>query len=106
MLTARRCVCCCYFCRCCLHAGKEGLSQFHTKLGISAGFLALFALTTVLNMFTGNWANEHLSIQSRTGKGLVGLIFAPFLHPSPSSAFIDCAPFFLLSMLVMVRARQ
>ena len=88
-----------------LSSGKEGLSQFPTKLLVSVCFLALFTLSTVINMFTGNWATEHLSIHSRSLSGLAGLVFAPFLHPSPSSTFIDCAPFFLLSMLVMLRPK-
>jgi hypothetical protein len=83
--------------------GKEGLSEFKTKLAISLGFLCMFALSVVGDVFTGSWITENLAIHSRKAAGLVGIIFAPVLHPSPSSAFIDCAPFFLLSMLVMVR---
>jgi hypothetical protein len=86
--------------------GKEGMAQFPWKLGISLAFLCVMALTTVLDMFTGSWITQNLSIRSRKASGLAGLLFAPFLHPSPTSAFVDCAPFFLLSLLVMVRARK
>jgi len=85
--------------------GKDGLQSIRLKLAISIGFLVAFAVCTVTDVFTGSWVTEHLSIHSRSGSGLVGIIFAPFLHPSPQSAFIDCAPFFLLSMLVMLRVK-
>lgn len=85
--------------------GKAALRQFKTKLAISVAFVAAFAAFTLLDVFTGSWVTEHLAIRSRTPSGLTGIVFAPFLHPSPSATFIDCAPFLLLSLLAMFRPK-
>jgi hypothetical protein len=86
--------------------GADGLTQFRLKVSITLGFLSLFALASISDMLSGGWVTTHLAIHSREAAGLAGILFAPFLHPSPAAAFIDCAPFMLLSLLVMVSGRS
>lgn len=68
-------------------------------LGLCA--IALWAVQ-VLNTFTGDYFTQF-GIRPRTFSGLLGIIFAPFLHGSFKHLMANTLPFLILGGLVMVR---
>ena len=78
---------------------KDQLKTQLQILGLCA--IALWAIQ-LLNVITGNHFIQF-GIRPRTFSGLLGIVFAPFLHGSFRHLIANTLPFLILGGLVMVR---
>jgi membrane associated rhomboid family serine protease len=69
------------------------------------GIIGLLLLINIINRISGNKLN-YLGIIPRTGRGIVGILFSPFLHRDFNHLFFNSVPLFVLANLVLLNGRK
>lgn len=77
-------------------------SEFRRHLTVLTVFLAFLWLVHLVNVATGDRLRAF-GIEPRTTHGLVGILFAPFLHNDVSHLFSNTIGVLTLGWLVMIR---
>lgn len=80
----------------------RAVASVRTQAATLGGAVAAFWLVFAANATLGG-ALTAFGIIPRTGAGLRGIVFAPFLHGSVDHLAANTVPFLLLGWLVMVR---
>ena len=70
-----------------------------TNLVLPAALVAVFWCVAIVNVLTAHSLNAF-GIQPRTLHGLLGVLFAPFIHLSFGHVLANTAPFFVLSAVL------
>lgn len=86
---------------------KKGLwselkSELRTHLTVLSVFLAFLWVVHLVNAATGGHLRAY-GIEPRTSHGLLGIVFAPFLHHDVSHIASNTVGIVLLGWLVMIR---
>lgn len=65
-------------------------------------FELIFVASVMLDAFAGGALHQHGIHPRDFPMGLLGVLFAPFLHKGLGHWLVNAVPFFVLSMLVLV----
>jgi membrane associated rhomboid family serine protease len=75
-----------------------------TKIQILGSLVALALLVTELQLGIGRYQMRWFGIIPRYPSGLLGILFAPFLHEDYRHLLIDTIPFMALGWAIMARS--
>lgn len=88
-------------------AAKAGLVQEIKSHGvILGGFVALLWVIQIVNAIVFQGALASFGVQPRTLFGLLGILFAPFLHASFAHLVANTIPLVILGWFVMLRKKR
>lgn len=82
--------------------GSRTLSTLTTQAVTVGGTLATFWAAFAANLVTGGALIQY-GVIPRTTTGLLGILFAPFIHGSLNHLVANSVPFLVLGWLVMLR---
>lgn len=83
---------------------KEGFLQTaKTQLIILGVFLAIFWGLELIDQVLLHQALDKYGIRPRTGEGLIGIFFAPFLHVGFAHVTSNSVPFLVMGWLLLIR---
>jgi membrane associated rhomboid family serine protease len=82
---------------------QEGASNLELKVTIVAIIEGIFLAAVLIDKLAGGHLAAHGIHPRNFPGGLFGIFFAPFLHKGLSHLFVNCFPFAVLSLLVMLR---
>ena len=76
----------------------------HAK--IIGGFVGLLWVIQIVNALVFGGALARFGVEPRTLSGLLGILFAPFLHASFAHLIANTVPLAVLSWFVMLRRKR
>lgn len=85
--------------------GEEGAKHFQLKMSIVVGVECIFLAGVLIDAMCGGALKEHGIRPRDFPMGFMGIFFAPFLHKNIFHLLMNCVPFGILSMLVLLRPR-
>ncbi len=77
--------------------------KIQTQAAILAGFVAIFWISEILDLFVFHEALNRFGIMPHSLVGLRGILFAPFLHGGLGHLIANTIPFVILGWLVMLQ---
>lgn len=82
---------------------QEGSKHLDLKIAIIVAFEIIFLAGVLVDAFTGGMLRRHGIHPRDAPMGLVGVLFAPFLHKNLTHFLLNMVPFAVLGMLVLLR---
>jgi membrane associated rhomboid family serine protease len=86
-------------------AKDELVAEAKAHVGILGGFVGLLWVIQLVNAALGG-ALANFGIHPRTIAGLVGILFAPFIHANFAHLIANTVPFAVLGFFVMARRKR
>lgn len=84
---------------------RPRLSNLRDGAGLLAGIVLTFWLVELINSVAGH-SLTRFGLLPRTGQGLTGIIFSPFLHANLYHLLFNTIPFLVLGSLLMLHGRR
>jgi membrane associated rhomboid family serine protease len=86
-------------------AKRELVAEMKAHAEILGGFVGLLWVIQIVNALLGG-ALTRFGVEPRTLSGLVGILFAPFLHASFAHLIANTVPLLVLGWFVMLRKKR
>lgn len=89
------------------HMGKEiqvMIAAMHSNILLAFYVVGILCAIHIINCLTQYQLNA-LGIRPRKAKGLIGILFAPFLHADFNHLFFNIIPLFALSDLILAQGK-